>query len=77
MGWSSHETLGAIVKMSVPFFRDTDVSFLILYSKGLFVFMQCNLSKNRDKKTYFLPKVRAKIGLNVSRYSDEKLMAYQ
>ena len=37
----------------MPFFRDTDVSFLILYSKGLFVFMQCNLSKNRDKKNLF------------------------
>lgn len=39
--------------MSVPFFCDTDV-FLILYSKGLFVFMQRNLSKSRGKKTYFL-----------------------
>lgn len=54
MGWSSHETLGVKVKMSVPFFCDTDVSFLILYSKGLFVFMQRNLSKSRGKKTYYL-----------------------
>ena len=38
MGWSSHETLGVKVKMSVPFFCGTDISFfLILYSKGLFV----------------------------------------
>ena len=30
--------------------------------------MQRNSSKSRGKKTYFLPKVRAKFGLNVSRY---------